>query len=162
MEKTGLNLPDTQLLGIKVRTSYQNETNPLTSEIALCVQRYWQEGVADKLPNRVNPGRLFAAYFEYESDYTGEYSYFLGEEVSSVEEVPDGLSSLVVPAGAYTKFTTMPAPIPHVIMDAWQKIWQLDASELGGERKYAVDFEIYDERALNPMAAVIDVYVGTK
>ncbi len=160
MEKTIVKVENTQLMGVQVRTSYEKEMNPLTSEIAPCVQRYWQLGLADKLVGRINPGRLIAAYFDYETDHTGVYSYFLGEEVEFAASPPEGLSVLTLPGGSFARFTTLPAPIPHVIMDAWYNIWQMDASVLSGERKYQVDFEVYDERAINPMAAIVDVYVG--
>lgn len=162
MDQTKTNVTEARLMGIQVRTSNSNEMNPLTAQIGPCVQRYWQEGIADQLPNRVKPGRLFAAYFDYETDHNGEYTYFIGEEVASFDDVPEGVSTLTIPAGTYTKFTTLPAPIPHFIMDAWYKIWQMDEKELDGKRKFDVDFEVYDERALNPMAAIVDIYVGTK
>lgn len=160
MQKQQVQVSETKLIGVQVRTHYQNELNPLTSQIGQCVQRYWQQGIANMIPHRVNPGRLFAAYTDYESDQAGGYTYFLGEEVSVLDLVPEGLSSLVIPAGTYTRFTTEPGPLPHVILDAWYNIWQMTIEELGGNRCFHTDFEIYDERTTNPMAAVIDVYVG--
>ena len=160
MEKQQLNVPETKLMGIQVRTHYQYELNPMTSKIAGCVQRYWQEGIADRLINRANPGRLFAVYTDYESDHTGGYTYFLGEEVSSFDDLPEGLFTLTLPQGTYTRFTTMPAPLPHVIIDAWYTIWQMSPDELGGKRIFQSDFEVYDERAQNPLSAIVDIYVG--
>jgi predicted transcriptional regulator YdeE len=160
MLKNEVQVNETKLMGIQVRTHFQNELNPLTSQIGSCVQRYWQEGIANRIPHRVNPGRLFAAYTEYDADQSGGYTYFLGEEVSDLSHIPEGLCSLVIPAGTYARFTIEPSPLPQVIMDAWSKIWQMTIEDLGGDRSYHTDFEIYDERAFNPMAAVIDVYVG--
>lgn len=160
MKKELVHVPETKLIGIQVRTHYQNELNPLTAKIGVCVQRYWQEGIVNMIPNRVAPGRLFAAYTEYESDQSGGYTYFLGEEVSDLAVIPKGLSSIVIPKGAYTRFTTDPAPLPHVIMDTWYNIWQMTIEDLGGNRSFYTDFEIYDERASNPMAAEVDIYVG--
>lgn len=163
MEKNFVELPKVQLVGIKIRTSYDNEINPLTGQIGPTIQRYWQEGIADKIPNRANPGRLFSVYTEYESDHTGAYTYFLGEEVTHIDEpLPDGLCAMELPLSNYTKFTTNPAPLPHVIIDAWYKIWQMSAEDLGGERRWIADFEIYDERAQNPLMAVVDIYIGLK
>lgn len=160
MDKIQLQFPETKLMGIKVRTHYQNELNPLMSKITQTIQKYWQESIADQIVGRVNPGRTFAVYTEYESDHTGGYTYFLGEEVSSVESIPTGLSVLTLPEGNYTRFTTQAAPLPHVIIDAWYNIWQMTGEEMGGDRKFHSDFEIYDERAQNPLAAVVDIYIG--
>lgn len=160
MDKKQVRFSGALLMGIQVRTHYQSELSPLTSKIGPCIQRYWQERIADQLVNRKNPGRLFAVYTNYESDQAGGYTYFLGEEVSSVDNVPEGFSAIKLPEGNYSLFTTQPAPLPHVILDAWYNIWQMTAEELGGMRRFHSDFEIYDERAANPMAAVVDIYVG--
>lgn len=162
VEKTEIVFAEIRLMGIQVKTHYQNELNPLTSKIAQTVQRYWQEGIANQLVGRINPGRTFAVYTDYSTDHTGEYTYFLGEEVVGDRNVPDGLFTLMLSAGKYTRFTTQPAPLPHVIIDGWYNIWQMTAEEMGGERKFGADFEIYDERAQNPLAAVVDIYIGLK
>ncbi|MBS4163416.1 hypothetical protein PRO82_000718 [Candidatus Protochlamydia amoebophila] len=47
----------------------------------------------------------------------------------------------------YAKFTTAPALMPDVIVNAWNYIWKMSASKLNGERRYNANFEIYDERA---------------
>ena len=38
----------------------------------------------------------------------------------------------------------------------------MTSDDLGGERRYSTDFEVYDERAANPQNAVLDIYVGIK
>lgn len=148
------------LLGLKVRTSYQNELNPLTSQIIPCVGRYWQEKIADTIPFRKNPGVLHAAYCEYDNDYTGAYSYFIGEEVSSIENMPSGLEILTIPAGRYTKFTTPMGIMPFVVIHGWQQIWAMTEAQINGKRRYDVDFEIYDERAKDPNQTILDIYLG--
>lgn len=160
MDKVQVQFPETKLMGIQVRTHYQSELNSLTSKVIPCVQRYWMEGIANQLVNRMYPGRMFAVYTDYETNQMGGYTYFLGEEVSSVEHTPEGLSALVIPEGAYTRFTTQPAPLPHGVIDAWYNIAQMTAADMGGDRRFHSDFEIYDERASNPLAAIVDVYVG--
>ena len=52
--------------------------------------------------------------------------------------------------------------MPGIVVEAWQKIWQMSDSELGGVRSYIADFEIYDERAFDPQNAVVDIYIGIK
>lgn len=50
--------------------------------------------------------------------------------------------------------------MPEVVISAWQEIWAMNENELGGKRKYIADFEIYDQRAVNPNNTVIDIYIG--
>jgi predicted transcriptional regulator YdeE len=160
MLKSAVKLPEIKLIGITERTNLSQEMNPSTAKIGPTVQKYFQQGLAAKIPHRKNPGITFSIYTEYESDFTGNYTYFLGEEVTSLEQVPEGFKTLVIPAQAYTKFTTLPGPMPGVVIDAWQKIWSMTDQELAGKRAYCADFELYDERASDPHNVIVDLYIG--
>ncbi|MBS0655314.1 MAG: GyrI-like domain-containing protein [Verrucomicrobia bacterium] len=163
MKRTTIEKPEIQLVGISIRTSYEKEVNKETGAILPCVMRYFHEALFDKIPHRKKPGTTFCAYTEYESDYRGAYTYFIGEEVSSPSApLPEGFQKLIIPAQTYVQFTTSPAPMPEVIIDAWTSIWKMSPQELGGDRVYHTDFEIYDERAADHQRIVMDVCVGIK
>ena len=148
MKKEIINQNKILLVGMQVRTNNAQEYKKLDGKIFPLVQRYFHEGLSEKIPCRKNPGTTFCAYTDYETDYTGDYTYFIGEEVTEFDDpLPEGFDILTVPAQAYAKFTTKPAPMPEVLTDAWQKIWNMLPEELGGTRRYHTDFEIYDERA---------------
>ena len=150
-----------KLIGLSVRTNNQKyEMDPATSKIGPLVGRYWQEAVADQLMNRIAPGVTLSAYTDYESDETGDYTYYIGEEVEAHSIVPEGFSELIIPAGSYSRITTEPGVMPVVVMQAWQAIWQMKAKILGGSRSFNVDFEVYDERAKDPQNTVLDIYIG--
>ena len=74
--------------------------------------------------------------------------------------LPEGFQTLHIPRQHYAKFTTNPAPLPDVIVNAWKAIWEMSPRELGGKRKYETDFEIYDERATDHQNIVLDLYIG--
>lgn len=162
MDKSAVKLPEIKLIGITERTSLAQEMNPSTAKIGPTVQKYFQEGLAAKIPHRKKPGVTFSVYTDYETDFTGNYTYFLGEEVTSLEQVPEGFKTLVIPAQIYTKFTTQQGPMPGVVIDAWQKIWNMTDLELGGKRAYWADFELYDERASDPNRVIADLYIGIR
>lgn len=153
-------IKEKRLVGLVVHTSYQQELTHQTSNIAVLVERYQQEGIPGMIPHRKNPGVTISAYTEYETDYRGNYVFFIGEEVSAFDSLPHGLSPLIIPEGIYTKFTTHPGAIPGIIIDAWQKIWQMSDAELGGKRHYHTDFQVCDERAKDEAHAIMDIYVG--
>lgn len=159
-QETSINLEDIKLVGIKVRTSYQNEINKMEGKIFPCVQQYFHQQLFEKISYRKKPGTTFCVYTEYENDYMGEYTYFIGEEVISIDQVSESLSTLIIPPQKYAKFTTHPGSMPNVIVEAWQKIWQMSSKELGGSRRYHTDFEIYDERAQDHQNIVLDLYIG--
>jgi predicted transcriptional regulator YdeE len=161
MRKESVTMPEISLVGICVRTSYEQELDKMKGNIFPCVQRYFHEGLAEKIQNRKQPGTTFCAYTDYETDYTGSYTYFIGEEVTSFD-IPllKGFQKLVIPKQSYIKFTTNPAPMPDVVVNAWKEIWKMPAKQLGGQRHYRTDFEIYDERASDHQNVVLDLYIG--
>lgn len=157
-----INKTDIKVVGLTVRTNNQNEMNPATAKIGGLIGRYMAENMANTIPNRVNPGVMLSIYTDYASNEQGDYTYFVGEEVDSFANVPDGLSQLTISASKYQKFTTPAGKMPEVVLSAWQQIWQMSASDLGGERAYRADFEVYDQRAMDPTNTSLDIYIGIK
>ena len=141
-------MQEMKLVGTTQRASNQDQ-----SGIVSGIETF--DALKAQIKNAVNPGRVFAVYTEYESDFNGEYSYFFGEEVSSFDEIPSGLAKLVIPEQQYMKFTCGPGNRTQIVSEMWQKIWK----EQDG-RSYIADFEIYDDRAQDPENAIVDIYVG--
>jgi predicted transcriptional regulator YdeE len=152
------------LVGITTRTNNAHlfESNPATNKIAATVQKYFQNALAEKIQARKNPGTTFCVYTNYESDFTGDYTYFIGEEVISFETIDEGFEILTIPSQDYIKFTNQPGPMPSVCVDMWQNIWNMNSSDLGGQRAYIADFEVYDERSIDHNNVTLDIYIGVK
>ena len=162
MQKTVTELPEIKLLGILCRTNNTAEMNISSAKIAPTIQKYFRQAVGEEIPNRKNPGTTYCVYTDYESDFTGDYTYFIGEEVKFVGDSMEGFSSIIIPAQNYAKFTSKPGIMPEVCIDMQQNIWKMESGELGGKRAYLADFEVYDKRALDPSKTVLDIYVGVK
>jgi predicted transcriptional regulator YdeE len=165
MQKTLTNMPEIKLVGIKTRTNNANifEQNPANNKIAAAVQKYFHNALMEKIVLRKKPGTTYCVYTDYVNDFNGDYTYFIGEEVTSFDAIlPEGFTKLTIPAQNYVKFTNGPGPMPEVCMNMWQKIWQMTPTELSGERSYNADFEIYDERAMDHNSVELDIYVGIK
>jgi predicted transcriptional regulator YdeE len=162
MQKTVTELPEIKLLGILCRTNNTAEMNISSAKIAPTIQKYFWQAVGEEIPNRKNPGTTYCVYKDYESDFTGDYTYFIGEEVKFVGDSMEGFSSIIIPAQNYAKFTNKPGIMLEVCIDMWQNIWKMKFGELGGKRAYPADFEVYDKRALDPSKTVLDIYVGVK
>lgn len=160
MKKQKLRLPEIKLIGITVRTNNEAEINPLTGKIFGCIQRYFHQALAEKIPHRKKSGTTFCVYTDYESDHTGDYTYFIGEEVDLFDDCPSNFVSHTIPKQDYVKFTNGPAPMPKVVREPWFKIWQMNEEDLGGKRLYKADFEIYDERASDHQNIILDIFIG--
>lgn len=159
MKKTHIQLPEIKLVGIIVRTNNQNEFSG-AGKIAPCVQQYFQQQLFEKISHRKNPGITFCAYTDYETDHTGDYTFFIGEEVAVDHQLLEEFEQLTIPPQTYAKFTTESGPMPAVVVSAWQKIWGMSPQDFGGTRRYHTDFEFYDQRASDPQNAIADVYIG--
>lgn len=162
MKKTLIELPEMTLVGVAARTSNAAEMNPETAKIGATIQKFFGESLQEKILTKKNPERFFSVYHKYASDFRGDYTYFYGQEVTSLHDLSTPLEAVVIPSQIYMKFTSDPGVMPHVVIDMWQKIWEMTPADLGSERAYQADFEIYDGRSLNPQSAVVDIYVGIK
>jgi len=164
MQKTTTLLAEIKLVGITARTNNTHifEGDPSTNKIAATVQKYFHNGLGEKISSRKNPGTTFCVYTNYESDVNGDYTYFIGEEVTSFDKVDKEFEILTIPVQNYAKFTNQPGPMPAVCVDMWQNIWKMNASDLGGDRAYIADFEVYDQRSHDHNNVILDIYIGIR
>ena len=154
--------PEIKLVGLTVRTNNQNEMNSATAKIGALMGEYWQRGGASQVAARKQAGVTFSVYTDYASNERGDYTYFVGEEVNTFEIIPTGMQQLTIPAATYQKITTPAGIMPDVVIQAWQKIWNMSANDLGGNRTYIADFEVYDARASDSSNTVLDIYIGIR
>ena len=161
------NLPAKQILadpiyvaGYQIRTSNAKEMAG-NGEIGKLWARFFQEDLAAQIPNRLGQN-LMVVYSDYSSDEKGEYSYLLGAPVSSVDGLPAGLSHHKIPAGQYAVIITEQGPIVEVMQAAWKRIWAMHPTELGGQRAFLEDYEIYDQRASDPNNSQVEIHVGLR
>ncbi len=155
LEKDGFTV-----VGIAARTSNARE---MTADGVIGKQwgRLMQEGLLAKIPNKADQN-IIAAYTDYASDHDGEYTFLLGARVTSDADVPAGMVAKKVPGGKFARFTSEKGPAPKVVPELWMKINSLPKTAIGGDRMYRADFEIYDERAMDPRDLQMDVYIGVK
>jgi predicted transcriptional regulator YdeE len=156
-------LPQIMLVGLTARTNNKDEMNPDTSKIGPLAESFWSNQEGSEIKHRASPGVTYSVYTDYVTDENGEYTYFIGEAVSSFDDQDLAhFNALVIPGSQYMKFTTEPGAMPNVVVQAWQDIWQMTDSMFEGKRKYIADFEVYDQRAADPSNTVIDIYIGTE
>ncbi len=87
------------------------------------------------------------------------YTYFLGEQVTSAETMPEGLNMLAIPAQSY-HIVPNAGPMPQTCINAWQEIWA--DSVLNDQRTYLVDFEKYDMAKMSPDHTEFEIYIGVR
>jgi len=119
-------------VGLELRTNNQECSSTMPAH----KERFFNEDILAKIPNKVG-NALIALYTDYEGDYTKPYSWILGCEVSSLDDVPAGLVAKVIPESKYAVFTTH-GEFPKGLIETWQHIWNS-----GLCRSYTSDFEMY-------------------
>lgn len=119
-------------IGLELRTNNEECSLAMPAH----KDRFFKENTLSKIPNKIN-GNILALYTDYEGDYTKPYSWILGCEVSSLEQMPEGLVGKVIPESKYAIFTTQ-GEFPQGLIAAWQDIWKSNLP-----RSYTSDFEVY-------------------
>jgi len=141
--------------GLRTRTTNRIEAVPEMAKISPLWRKFYADKVSDQIPFRL-PGsdEIVAVYFDYESDYRGQYSFIVGHKVSSLDNAPEGMGGVIVRGGRYLRFP-VEGPMPAALVEAWKAIWQFFDLSPEYERAYATDFEIHrsDE---------VEIYVGLK
>ncbi len=93
-----------------------------------------------EVPNRAGLGGSYGVMDNYDED-SGEFDYIAGVEVSSAEEIPDGMVSHVVPDQIYAVFKcTLPT-----LHQTFRRIDQEWFPESGHKRAKGPEFEFYNE-----------------
>jgi predicted transcriptional regulator YdeE len=148
------------IIGIEARTSNAKE---MTSEGLIGKQwaRFMKENLAAQIPNKSDPA-IVAVYTDYASDKDGEYTFILGTRVTSTAQIPKGMIARQVQPGRYAIFTSAKGPVAKVVSETWQRIWSVPDTSAGGDRAYITDYEVYDQRAVNPDDAQVDVHIGIR
>lgn len=163
MRKELITFKPTKIVGVERRIIQDGSHPSMYEQIDKFVHNYLETSIASQIPERKKPGTTYCVYTDYAKDHAGDFTYFIGEE-SDVEdnELTGDLASVEIPAQKYMRFTNGPAAMPHVLLNVWQAVWSMDSKELGGERSYLCNFEVYDERAKDPNNVELDVYIGLR
>lgn len=148
------------VIGIAERTTNAQEMSG-NGVIGKQWGHFTQDNVFGQIPNRADTSTI-AVITDYASDKDGEYTHLIGARVTSTADVPAGMVVKKVPAGKYAIFTSEKGPVAQVVVGTWQRIWAQPKSAPGGDRAYKADYEVYDERAVDPQNAQMDVHVGIR
>jgi predicted transcriptional regulator YdeE len=140
------------VIGISVRTT--NENGQSGQDIPALWNRFISEGILQQIPDRISDD-IYCMYTEYEKDHTKPYTTLLGCAVSHLDNIPEGMMGKTIETAQYTKFVAKGDLTQGIVFNQWLKIWNSDL-----DRIFTTDFEVYDEKALNPQNAEVDIYIA--
>jgi predicted transcriptional regulator YdeE len=153
MEK--IQRPVFRLVGLKLDRKTSNENGQSGIDCGNLWQIFEKEHFAERIPGK-SGDVIYAVYFEYEGDYTKPFSYFIGCKVRENTQAPEGMTSLTIPDGNFSKLIAK-GKMPDCVANAWKDIWNSNMN-----RAYQYDFEIYDQRSKDWSNAEVDIYVSTR
>jgi len=138
-------------IGLELRT----DNEKCSVEMPAHKNKFFGENIPAKIPHKIN-GNILALYTDYEGDHTQPYSWILGCEVSSLDNIPRGLVGKEIPESTYAVYATEGA-FPHGLIAVWQAIWK---SHL--HRSYTSDFEVYPANFDPEKHPQVKVYIAVK
>lgn len=147
---------ETWVMGIETRTTHQQELNPMTAGIPKLWRRFLAEQCWRAIPDLLHPCQFYGLYTDYAGHQTDAYSYsfMVAAEVSSIDNPPEQMVGLTVPAGRYLVFRALRSS-PTAIVQAWQQVWDYFASHPAYQRAFTTDFERF-----NPQQ--VELYIAVK
>ncbi len=140
------------IVGITVRT--QNGHENTVTDITGLWQRFMQEGISAKIPNRAD-ANAYAVYLSLIHDYTKPYTMIVGCKVDNLNNVPEGMVGHTVPGGSYVPFLSKGDVTKGSVFNTWQEIWNSDL-----KRAYTSDIEVYGPKSENLTDAEVDILIA--
>ena len=142
------------IIGIAVRTTNVNEKSSI--DIPQLWETFLSSGIQERIPNKID-GTIYCLYTDYEKDYLAPYTTVLGCAVSSLNDIPEGLTSVSIDKAKYSKRFAKGNLQEGIVFNEWISIWNSDL-----KRAYTTDFEVYGEKSQNPENAEVEIFVGIK
>jgi predicted transcriptional regulator YdeE len=137
------------VMGIMIRT----DNEQCLKDMPQLWEKLFKEKILEKIPHKVNK-TILAVYTDYEDDYTKPYSYIVGCEVSTLDNIPEGLVGIIVPPSLYAVYTTA-GPYPQGLSNTWQTIWKTPL-----KRAYTSDFEVYSHDFNPQTKPEVKIYIA--
>ncbi|WP_421945154.1 GyrI-like domain-containing protein [Pedobacter sp.] len=144
-----------KIIGISVQTTNQN--NQAATDLGKLWQQFYAEEIFNKIPNKESED-VYATYTDYESDYTGKYTTIIGQKVSSLNNIPDGLVGKEINNENLKKYIAK-GEMPNAVVNTWIEIWNNDANL---NRSYIADFEVYGSKSQNGEDSEVEIYIGVR
>lgn len=144
-----------KIIGIAIQTSNQN--NQSQYDLGKLWGKFYSENIIEKVPNKIS-SEILSIYTDYKSNFTEEYTVIIGVPVSSLNEIPEGLTGREFDKENFQKFIAK-GEMPNAVVNTWKEIWEKE-KELN--RKYTYDFEVYGAKSQNAENSEVEMYIALK
>ena len=144
-----------KIIGIATQTS--NNDGQAIEDLGKLWAQFFGDNIINKIPNAIS-SNIYSVYTDYETDFRGKYTTIIGLEVSTLDEIPEGLIGREFQPQIFKKYIAK-GELHEAVGKTWAEIWNDDEIL---NRTYIYDYELYTEKAQNPADAEIEIYIGVK
>ncbi|MBL0387773.1 AraC family transcriptional regulator [Tumebacillus sp. ITR2] len=151
--------PAFKLIGYGLETNINEGQNH--TDIPAFWNRYITEELGANVPNKLRPEVELGICTNFQPE-TGQFTYVIGFETDTSENVPDGMICVTVPEATYAVFTTPKASdreFSSSIQNTWARAFQEWFPTSGYEQAGTGEFEWYDERCMSETDKQMDIYI---
>ena len=144
-----------KIIGIATQTS--NNDGQAIEDLGKLWAQFFGDNIITKIPNAIS-SNIYSVYTDYETDFRGKYTTIIGLEVSTLDEIPEGMIGREFQHQIFKKYIAK-GELHEAVGKTWAEIWKDDEIL---NRTYIYDYELYTEKAQNPADAEIEIYIGVK
>ena len=144
-----------KIIGIATQTS--NNDGQAIEDLGKLWAQFFGDNIIVKIPNAIS-SNIYSVYTDYESDFRGKYTTIIGLEVSTLDEIPEGMIGREFQPQIFKKYIAK-GELHEAVGKTWAEIWNDDEIL---NRTYIYDYELYTEKAQNPADAEIEIYIGVR
>lgn len=139
---TTVNVETKTVAGIRMRTTNAAEMNRATARLPGLWGRFYQDGLAGKIPSARPGSPVYGVYSDYESDANGAYTLTAGVEIDPHAANAGAFARVAIVTGRYLMFEGR-GDMPAAVIDTWTRIWKFFGAPGAPTRAYTTDFEVY-------------------
>jgi predicted transcriptional regulator YdeE len=143
-----------KVIGVSVRTT--NADAQAVMDLGALWNRFYSQGISAQIPGKAD-NDVYAIYTDYNTDHKGAYTAIIGCKVTSLANIPDGMTGKQIEGGRYRRYVAK-GKMPHAVIRQWQEIW----NDTDLPRMYSADFEVYGPKSGPDENAEVEICIAVK
>ncbi|CAD8126472.1 unnamed protein product [Paramecium sonneborni] len=162
-QKELVHIPKFTVIGLRRRIHLAKEQDQQNNTFSQTYKEFFSKKLNEQIQNRAYPGRTYCLYYDFKDfEDRSQLNYYIlvGEVVTEVGVVPEGMEVYDVEESDYAKFQGGPGPIPDIIKQTWSSLHKIKPEEWGGKRTYKTEFEVYREGQEDIQNMTFQLYIG--
>lgn len=143
------------VIGFEIKTTLKDNQN--TKDIPEFWCKIMAGNLVDKIPNRKDEKESLGICIDFDCN-DQSFSYLIASEVTSTDNIPDGMVKRTIPGAEFAVFTVK-GEMPKSIPEGFARIFSEWFPNSEYEHADSADIELYDDRY---NAGEMDIYIPVR